>query len=212
MSGKITVVPAGTAVASPAAQAAAGQKQVAKIEAALEPALKLLQQGKPPIPGLSLPGSHPVLVGSGAPGSNLAGQIDEFGPKSVHVPVGGSVTWWLVGDHSITFNSTSADNDIQAVAPDGSVHFNLKALAPSGGPGEPSKPPSGSKSNISFKVVASQSWDGRGFHNSGVFLNSPTSTSPPTIEGYKLTFTHAGTFKFICTVHDNMKGTIVVGG
>jgi len=58
-----------------------------------------------------------------------------------------------------------------------------------------------------FKVVASASWNGKGFHNSGLFGNS----FPPNIEGYKLTFTHAGTYKYICTVHDNMKGTIVVG-
>ena len=32
------------------------------------------------------------------------------------------------------------------------------------------------------------------------------------IEGYKLKFTHAGTYHYICTVHDNMKGTVVVGG
>ena len=48
------------------------------------------------------------------------------------------------------------------------------------------------------------------FHDtpSGIFVNS---MGPPLIEGYKLTFTKAGTYKYICTVHDDMKGTVVVG-
>jgi len=209
MQGKITVVASSTPVASPAAQFAVGQKQLAKDEASLVTAAKLLTQGKPPIPGLTLPGANPVLVGSGNPGSSDPGQIDEFGPKTVHIPVGGSVTWWLAGLHSITFNSTNADNDIQTVYKNGDVQLNAKAVAPVGGPGEPSKPPTGgTQRHINFKVVASQSWNGQGFHNSGLFGNS----QPPNIEGYKLTFTRAGTYKFICTVHDNMKGTIVVGG
>ncbi len=210
MSGQINVVPASASVASPAAQAARGQAQVAKLEGLLVRSAALLKQGKPPVPGLTLPGSNPILTGSGAgPGSNVPAQIDEYGPALVHVPVGGSVTWWLAGDHSITFNSTSADNDIQSVAPDGSLHFNPKAVAPVGGPGEPGKPlKGGTRSHINFKVVASQSWNGKGFHNSGVFGNS----QPPNIEELpELTFTRAGTYKFICTVHDDMKGTIVVG-
>ncbi len=206
MSGQISVVPASKSVASPATQFASGQKQIAKLEAALMPAAKLLAHGKPPIPGLTLPGPNPVLSGSGAPGSS--GGIDQFGPQVVHIPVGGTVTWWLVGFHSITFHSTSTDNDIQRVNPNGTVQINAKAAIPAGGPGEPSNPPTGgTKAHVKFKVVASSSWNGQGFHNSGLFGNS----DPPNIEGYQLKFTRAGTYKFICTVHDNMKGTIVVG-
>jgi len=208
MQGKITVVPGSTPVASPAAQFAVGQKQLARDEAGLVTATKLLAQGKPPIPGLTLPGSNPVLVGSGAPGTPDPGSIDLYGPKTVHIPVGGTVTWWLVGLHTITFNSNNTDNDIQTVYKNGNVQFNEKAAGPVGGPGEPAKPPTGgTQSHINFKVVASQTWNGKGFHNSGVFGNS----QPPNIEGYKLTFSRAGTYKFICTVHDNMKGTIIVG-
>ena len=208
MSGKITVVPSTTTVPSPSAQAAVGRKELAKDEAPLVTPAKLLAQGKPPIPGLTLPGSNPVLSGSGAPGSNSSGSIDQFGPQTVHIPVGGSVTWWVIGFHSITFNSTKANNDVQQVYGHGDVRVNPKAAAPAGGPGEPANPPTGgTRKHIVFKVVASASWNGKGFHNSGLFGNS----FPPNIEGYKLTFTHAGTYKYICTVHDNMKGTIVVG-
>ena len=98
------------ALPSPAAQFATGQKQLAKTEAVLAGPAKLLAQGKPPIPGLSLPGAHPILVGSGAPRSAHAGQIDQFGPRTVHILVGGAVTRWLGVLHTITFNSTNADN------------------------------------------------------------------------------------------------------
>ena len=39
------------------------------------------------------------------------------------------------------------------------------------------------------------------------FQRYPTSN----IEGYKITFTKAGKYKYICTVHDNMKGEVDVG-
>ena len=44
------------------------------------------------------------------------------------------------------------------------------------------------------RVVASKTWDGTGFLSSGVFGNS---FGPPVIEGYELTFTKAGTYKFV---------------
>ena len=47
-----------------------------------------------------------------------------------------------------------------------------------------------------------------GFLNSGIFANS---NPPSNIEGYKITFTKAGKYKYICTVHDNMKGEVDVG-
>jgi plastocyanin len=206
MQGKITVVPSSKTIMSPSAQFALGQKQ---FQRALKPLLfpaAALRQGKPPVPNLTLPGENPVLAGSGSPNSD--GSVDEFGKSTVHIPVGGTVTWWLIGDHSITFNSDKTNDDVRMVAPDGTVHLNPHAIAPSGGPGEPPPSHGGPKSGIHFKVVASSSWDGQGFHNSGVFLNS---FGPPVIEGYELKFTHAGTYHYICTVHDHMKGTVVVG-
>jgi plastocyanin len=163
------------------------------------------RNGKPPVPGLTLPGKTVALAGSGSPAVNEA-SIDEFGPKTIKIPVGGSVIWYLLGGHTVTFNATKTNNDIRTAAPDGTVHLNARAIAPAGGPGEPhssSSSPGGGPSNrpIKFKVVAASSWNGVGFHNSGLFQNS----FPPLVEGYKLTFTRAGTYKYTCTVHDNMK-------
>ena len=206
MQGKITVAPANKTIMTPQAQYALGQKQLARAEAPLVQPAAALRQGKPPVPNVTLPGPDPVLAGSGSP--NTSGAIDEFGPHVVHIPVGGTVTWWLLGDHSITFNSNKTNNDIQAEAPDGTLHLNAAALAPAGGPGEPPPSGGGPTNGIHFKVVASSSWNGRGFHNSGVFINS---FGPPLIEGYRLKFTKPGTYNYICTVHDNMKGKVVVG-
>jgi len=206
MQGKITVAPVSKKIMSPAAQFALGQKQLARAEATLARPAAALRQGKPPVPNVTVPGSNAVLAGSGAP--NASGSIDEFGPRIVHVPVGGTVTWWLLGDHSITFNANKTNDDIQSEAPDGTLHLNAAAIAPAGGPGEPPPAGGGPTNGIHFKVVASSSWNGRGFHNSGVFINS---FGPPLIEGYRLRFTKAGTYHYICTVHDNMKGEIVVG-
>jgi plastocyanin len=208
MTGKIVVVPSGTDVPSPSAQFAAGQHTLAASEAKLAPAVRAERQGKPPIASLKVPGQNVVLAGSGSPAVNEA-SIDEFGPKLIKVPVGGSVTWYLLGGHTITFNASKTENDIRSTAPDGSIHLNTKALVPANGPGEPrgGSPNGSSTGPITFKVVTATTWNGRGFHNSGIFLNS----GPPLIEGYKITFTRAGTYKYICTVHDNMKGTVVVG-
>jgi plastocyanin len=209
MSGKIVVVPAGTPVPSPSAQAAFGQKQLAAAEAKIAPFVPVTRSGlgalaaarHVKLPASVTAGTAPVLAGG-------PGGIDEFAPKVIKVPVGGSVTWYLLGLHSITFNATKANDDVRKTAADGSVHLNPPAMLPAGGPGEPQKPPSGgSQKQPKFLVVASTSWNGAGFHNSGVFSNS----HPPLIEGYKLTFTRAGVYKYICTVHDNMKGTVIVG-
>jgi plastocyanin len=212
MTGKIVVVPSSTSVASPSDQYASGQKKLADLEGKLASAVTAERQGKAPIPGVTLPGENPVLAGSGSESAQEA-EITEFGPKKIKIPVGGSVTWYMIGPHSITFNSDKTNDDIRSVAPDGSVHINAKAIAPANAPGEPpasnSGPPSGSANGPpTFKVVATKSWDGIGFLNTGVFTNS---FGPPLIEGYTITFTKAGTYKYICTVHDDMKGEVDVG-
>jgi plastocyanin len=206
MTGKLTVVPSTTPIPPPATVAAKAAKELAAAQANLAGPLQALRQGKPPLP-VPLPGKHAVLAGSGNPKGGV-GSISEFGPRVIHVPVGGYVIWYLIGPHSITFDSNKTDDDIRAVAPDGTVHLNPKALAPAGGPGEPGHVKAGSGKGITFKVVAESTWNGKGFHSSGVFGNSQ---GPPLIEGYRLRFTRAGTYKYLCTVHDNMKGTVVVG-
>jgi plastocyanin len=206
MTGKVVVVPSSTSVPSPSAQYATGQKTLEATEAKLQAAATALRSGN--APGVTVPAADHVLGGSGSP-SVQGALITEFGPAKLKIPVGGSVTWWLIGPHTITFDANKSDDDIRSVAPDGSVHLNAKALAPAKGPGEPHSAGSSGNSNgpPKFKLVASTKWHGGGFLNSGIFVNS----GPPLIEGYKITFTKAGNYKYICTVHDDMKGEVDVG-
>ena len=209
MTGKVVVVPSSTSVPSPSAQFAAGQKTLQAAEAKLQPAATALRQGKAPIP-VKLPGAHPALAGSGSQAAGEAA-VTEFGPAKIHIPVGGSVTWYFIGVHTVTFNSNKTDDDIRTVAPNGTVHLNAKALAPANSPGEPQSSGGGGGGGgnaVHFKVVASTKWSGAGFLNSGIFANS---NPPSNIEGYRITFTKAGKYKYICTVHDDMKGEVDVG-
>src|SRR5262249_39821351 len=100
MQGKIAVVPSSSTIMSPSAQYAIGEKQLAAAEKPLVGPVAALRQGKPPVPNLTLPGPNPVLAGSGTPVGS--GSVDEFGLKTVKIPVGGTVTWWFIGPHSIT--------------------------------------------------------------------------------------------------------------
>ena len=184
MTGKLTVVPATTSIPSPSAVAATAAKELAAAQASLAAPLKALRQGKAPLP-VTLPGKHVVLAGSGNPEGGSA-RSRSSARRVIHVPVGGYVIWYLIGPHSITFGSNKTDDDIRTVAPDGTVHLNPKALAPAGGPGEPRPLKGGSGKGITFKVVAESTWNGKGFHSSGVFGNSD---GPPLIEGYRLSFT-----------------------
>jgi len=202
MAGHINVAPASKTIMSPSAQYTIGQQQLAKDVAQLSGALAATRKGEAPIPGVTIPGENATLAGSGLP--TAVGSIDEFGPRVVHIPVGGSVTWWLVGAHTIQFNSDKSNDDIRLVAPDKTVHINPAAAGPANAPGQPPPPKPGK--GITFTLGGSKSWNGSGFLNIGVW-----ASFPPALQGFKLTFTKAGTYKYICAVHDNMKGTVVVG-
>jgi plastocyanin len=202
MTGSITVVPLATTRPSPAAQLAVGKQEVAKIKAQLQPGVDGLAKGTNPDLGPLLPPGS-TLAGSGIKDVQNA-QIDGFGPKLVSIPVGGSVTWIVVGDHTIAFN---APEDAKSIRVPGTTHLNAKAAGPAGGPGAP--PPR--EGNLNGpppppRITNAGSWDGTGFHSSGLFLSFP-----PALDGYKLTFTKAGTYQYKCLIHDNMEGTIKVG-
>ena len=209
MSGKITVAPASKTIMSPSAQYALGQKQLGKESAVLADAVAATRQGEAPIPGITIPGANHVLVGSGLP--NAVGSIYEYGPKKIEIPVGGSVIFWVIGGHSITFNSDSSNDDIRKVAPDGTVNLNPPAVMNVNSPGQPGGGVGGrgggsEPNRINFKVVASKTWDGQRFLNTGIWFSGP-----PVINGYKLTFSKTGTYHYLCTIHDHMKGTVIVG-
>lgn len=136
-------------------------------------------------------------------------QATLFAPKEIAVPVGGSVTWTILGPHTISFNVPQDAVGVLAKGPDGTVSLNLKALGPTGGPGQPPPQAPGAAPGpppTTPIVVDAGTWDGKGFHNSGLFLSFP-----PVLFAYKLTFSQAGTYPFRCVVHPDMEGTVKVG-
>jgi hypothetical protein len=67
---------------------------------------------------------------------------------------------------------------------------------PVGGPGAGEKP----------GLVKGGTWNGVGPHSSGLIVSFP-----PELFSYRLTFSKAGTYNYLCSVHVNMKGTVTVG-
>ena len=56
-------------------------------------------------------------------------------------------------------------------------------------------------------MINGRTWNGVGFRNSGLIFGD----APPHTTAFKLTFSKAGSYKFQCTVHEDMKGTVTVG-
>ena len=190
MQGKVTVV-AKTAKAQTAAQvASAGASEsstaIAKMKAVYA--------------GFSKLTADTAAAGGGAP-DVPAGIIAEFGPKTLTVKANSTVTWDVGGPHTISFNAPESAVGAMTKAPDGTVHLNSAALAPSGGGtgGSPAPP-------TAPTVLNGGKFDGTGFYSSGSLLGF----GPPGILKYKLTFTKAGTYQYRCLFHPDMQGTVNV--
>lgn len=194
MTGELTVAAEGTAVPGPDAVKAAGKKQFDDLVAAVTPAAVQARQATP----------DKAALGTGNPQYPSA-VVAEFGPKTVSIPVGGSVTWNQFAFHSLTFGASDADIGVVTEDPDGTVH-----LTKGGGPEGFEVPPN----LFDFPQPASGkpvlvdlgSYDGKGFRNTGV-----PGSLPPVFISYKLTFTKAGTYPVQCLVHPDMKGEVKVG-
>ncbi len=120
--------------------------------------------------------------------------VNLFLPGTIHAYVGDTVRWHVEGIielHTITFGPAATMQQLAAhvlvpvpqKAGPPLLTLNAQLAAPSGGP----------------------SYDGMGFHNSGLLF--PT---PGQIVTYKLTFTAPGTYHYICLIHRGMDGYIHV--
>lgn len=206
MVGKLTVVAADATADTPDAATTRGKQEIDALIAKLKPTADALKTGA--VPAVSIPGGQPgqAIAGTGDPAIADAG-IPAFGPDPIDVKVGGSVTWTIIGPHTVTFGATEAERTIIQKAPDGSVHLVPAAAAPAGGAGQPAPP----ASTVAPKpgpptAIDGGSYDGTGLHSSGLVLSFP----PTDWYTYKLTFTKAGSYPYICTVHPDMKGTVNV--
>lgn len=185
MGGTLTIADKAATVPTPEAVKAQGDTALKADIAKLAPGIAALSKAT----------STKAQAGAFLPSFQSA-QINAFGPTDAKIPVGGSVTWSVLGPHSIYFNAPADAQQARMAAPDGSVHFNPKSAAPVGGPGQGQKP----------GTIQGGTWNGVGPHSSGLILSFP-----PDLFSYRLTFSKAGTYNYQCTIHTNMKGTVTVG-
>ena len=209
MTGAVTVVGDEAQAQTPAEVKGAGDKRLADMVSKVKPVADQAAEGNFPPFVTSKAGQ--VLAGGASPDVEEA-LLTSFGPDEVSVPTGGSVTWVVVGPHTVSFN---APEDLASSAlikgPDGAWHANEKAFVPEGGPGQPppdenAAPPDENAPPPPPAIVDGGRYDGSGFRSSGIFLSFP-----PALSGYKLTFTKAGTYEYKCVIHPEMEGTVKVG-
>jgi plastocyanin len=206
MSGTLEVVPAATTVPTAASVAAKAANERDTQLAKVKDTVKALATGTVPALSSFVPTKADQVWAGGAIDDPDSPQIENFGPQQIKIPVGGSVTWVILGPHTITFNAPKDASTVLVKGDDGGYHINEKAAGPAGGP--PVDVPSGAANGPppAPKVTDGGSFDGSGFRSSGLAVSFP-----PALAAYKLTFTKAGTFGYVCLVHPGMTGSVQVG-
>ena len=201
MTGTIVVTDPSQSVPSPTQQAATGQAELVSATASFQPAVGPLAKGTNPELKFLPSGPKIALAGSGLMEAN--GGIDQFGPAQITATVGSTISWIVLGPHTISFN---APTDAQGIHMPGTSQINHKAIDPVGGPGQTAYSNySGQGPPPAPLVIKGGSFDGNGFRSSGVIFSFP-----PALLEYQLTFTAKGTFPYQCLVHDGMKGVVTI--
>ena len=180
MIGTVVVKPAGAPIPSAKQDAAA---QVAQVTADIK-AAKKVAASKPPTDTVSLGESTPGGV-----------ELYAMFPTSLTVNAGTVVTFQMskhtFETHTATFGDTSTLKGL-AKGFEG-ADFPAQGVYPS----DPTQP-----------VTESPTNHGNGFANVGALDNNPFTKTIPS--SGKIDFTTAGTYHFVCLIHPNMHGTIIV--
>lgn len=213
MAGSLTVVEADEAAPSAEEVAATAEEERAAVAEGAQPSLEGLSEGT--VPGLEdvLPESPDTVVAGGFVPGEVPVDILEFGPTEVNVAAGESVTWSMIGFHTISFNATQDATPPIIEGEDGLPTFNPLTFAPQGGAagappppeGEPEGPPATEGPPAPPMVIEAGEWDGEGFFSSGVL-----PSFPPNLLGYQIIFTTPGTYTYQCLIHPDMEGTVNV--
>jgi plastocyanin len=211
MQGAITVVGSGDTIPTEAENQTAADAALQKDVSALQPAVDATKNATPD-----------KAVGGAGSEEVQSASANVFGPPTATVPVGGSVNWTLIGPHTISFNAPEDAKVAIARAPDGLVHLNEKAFTPTGGGVPQPQPPQPTEGATTTTAAATTttggapppptqidggSFNGSGFYNTGIYLSVP----PDSLFSYKLKFTKAGTYPYVCLIHPGMEGTVKVG-
>jgi plastocyanin len=146
----------------------------------------------------------PVLAGAG-PAGRARGLLSSFVPREASIDPGDPLTWELFGMHSISFDPERQAREGVLLEDRDGVRVNLDAWRPVDSPAQPAAalayPPT-----LAVASVDGGSWDGEGRFSSGILR----ATSPAKVL-YTLRFTKAGTYNYLCVVHQPMRGTVRVG-
>ena len=131
------------------------------------------------------------IMGNIAPGYSLL----RFSRLPLTVERGATVTWTMQDPfeiHTVTFTSGQKPPDFVLVQP------------------QPKGPPRLMLNPKAVAVTPQQTYDGRGYVNSGLLFS--TSTPGNVRRSYSLTFTTPGRYEYWCIVHvpEGMKGVIIV--
>jgi plastocyanin len=194
MRAKLTVAEKGATIPTPAEVAAQGKQQFDTVVSTLTPVAQAAQKLT----------ADKAALGSGDPSKFKEIGVAEFGPKSLSIPVGGTVTWNQFLFHALALGASDSDVGVLGTAPDGSVHLQ-KSAAPVGFPVPPSllefpQPENGKPVTIKY------TYPGSGFANTGII-----GSLPPVFVTFQVKFPKAGTYGFRCLIHPDMKGEVKVG-
>jgi plastocyanin len=205
MTGKVTVVAPDAKAQTADEVKTAGQTALADAQAKIKPTIEAIKAGTlPPF----IPTATPNGVIAGGASQDLQSAVPVlFGPNNISVKTGDSVTWTMIGVHTITFGSNEALRAFLTKAPDGSVHLNPDSAVPAGGAGQPQGPPGGDPNAPPGPPtpIDGGSYDGTGLHNSGLVLSFP-----PSLFSYSVKFTKPGSYQYVCLIHPDMTGRVNV--
>jgi plastocyanin len=193
MMGTIEVVEEGAEVPSPEEVEEAGQAALDEMIAGLQPEVDRIR---------ALPIEEAQM---GAFSEDIVeATINAFGPEAVDVAAGDSVTWTLMGFHTLAFNPPASATPWLVRESDGTVVVNEEGETPTviNGPPEPA----GDAPPPDPLNIDGGSFPGEGFANSGhidAFEGTVT---------YQVAFPTAGTYTVICLIHPDMEATVNVAG
>src|SRR3990170_1784155 len=124
-----------------------------------------------------------VIAGGGT--KDVSVVANAFFPRMIEVADGDTVTWKFQGFHNVVFLGGEQPPSLE-VQEGNKTYFNPQVFFPVGG----------------------KTYDGTGYHNSGVPPDDPKAAAK---FAYSLTFTKAGAYPYVCLIHGPaMSGTVVV--